>query len=464
MKDKNKNRRMKDNRYKIPYLVLALMLFAFSVDAQPTSLMPVIKHNSGSGKNSITQEAYRDKVLNYSMQLKMAKESVIQAQSGVKAVKTGMLPQLSGALDFNYMMKSIAFDLGNSSMKLKPSNYGASVTAAQNVYAGGAVRKKVRVAEYNSEIAESAQLLTIDNIIYNSDFVYWTASGIVSHLSVVKEYLNVVKETQTLVKERYESGLISKNDLLLIDTRVSEAELSHSQIEGQFKNAMIGVNMLMGNSPNAEVYIAEDILVETKQDIVPADINHVLTRRPEYLISASQLNQSREELRVTKSDYLPQLAVGVTGQYQTQSINLNGKALGNGIAFAQVKIPIFSGNSRKHRISIDNSRIRSNEYAMNEVRDQVIQDVAASWTNYEDRKNQLIIAKENLSTATESLNLNSFSFNQGLLSIIDLMQTQLSWFGAYNNFIQANYNYRISITQYNKSTGEYDRMSAIDEN
>ena len=444
-------------KYKISFLLCAMSLSCLSLNAQSLPGNAKMEQDSSSS-DAMTQQLYRERVMNYSLMLKQAKEGSSQAMSGIKAVKSGMLPQLTGALDFNYLLKNIEFDLGGSSMKLKPANYGATVTAAQNVFAGGAVRKKMKSAEFGAEIAESNVLLTIDNVIYNADYVYWSASAVSAYMKVTEEYLGVVKETQALVKERYESGLISKNDLLLIETRVAEAELNYSQVQGQYKSAIIGVNMMMGVKPNSNFIFAGNILVNKVEPLVFADINTILTKRPEYLMAASQLNQSRQDLKVTNSDYLPQIAVGVTGQYQTQQINFNGDVLLNGVAFAQVKVPIFAGNSKKHRKAIDKSRIRASEFALNSARDQVVQEVSVSWSNLNESSKQLEIAKRNQEIASQSLDLNSFSFSQGLLSIIDLMQAQLSWFGAYNSFIQANYNYRIALTQYNKSIGEYDRF------
>lgn len=405
----------------------------------------------------ITQTTYRQYVMDYSLQLKQAKEGVTQAEEGIRAVRSGLLPQLSGALDFNYMMKTIAFDLEGGSLKLKPYNYGASMTAAQNIYSGGVVRKKTRVAEYSADMALSSEKLTIDNIIFNADYAYWSMAAINAYLEVTQEYLNVVKGTHALVQERFDNGLISKNDLLLIETRVSEAELSYSLMEGQYKNAIIGINILMGRKPSSYFSLAEDIFVENPTLPEVADMDQVLLNRPEYIIAASTVNQNKETLRVTKSDYLPQVAVGVTGQYQTQSINFDGKAQLNGVAFAQVKVPIFAGNSRKHRVAIDNSKVRASQYEMQNVHDMIVQDVASSWSNLTENVKQLAIAKQNLDTATQSLSLSSFSFNQGLLSILDLMQAQLSWFGAYNSSIEANYNYRVAMSQYYKAIGAYDR-------
>lgn len=426
-------------------LACTLMCLSVSVAAQSQDTL------------SMTNKQYRDKVLNYSYELRQAKENVYQANKGVSAIKSGMLPTVSADVSLSYLMKNISFDIASMSLETKKLNYGATVTATQNVYAGGLVRKKAEEAAISADIAYTNQLLTIDNIIFYADQAYWTMTALASYLDVAKQYVSIVNSTQSLVRDRYDNGLISKNDLLLIEARVSDAELNYSQVEGKYKSGMIGVNIMMGAEAEAS-FVLSDALVVKDYALPPrANMQQVLSVRPEYLIAVAQLTKSEQTLKVTKADYLPTFAVGYTGQYETQALNFDGTAQLNGVAFAQLSIPIFTGGARKHRVSIDMSKVRNSEYALEKMRDEVVKDVSTSWSDVIESVNQLEIARKNMTAATESLDLNTYSFNEGLLSVFDLMQAQLSWLGAVNSTIEANYNYRLALSKYYKSIGEYEK-------
>lgn len=401
----------------------------------------------------LSSENYRERVLNYSLDLKQADEGVAQAVSGVNAIKSGMMPQISAEANFSQLMKDLTIEIADFNLSLKPYNYGATLTAVQNIYSGGVLRKKTTVAEKNIDIAKSSRLLAIDNIRYSADYAYWSMTAINAYKDISERYLEIVKETSQLVQERYESGLISKNDLLLIQTRVSEAELNYSLMQSRYKAAVIGVNIMMGMQPETPFRLTENVVVINPELPSFVDALRVLEIDPEYAMANYKLLQSQEEVRVTRSDYLPQIAVGVGAQYETELLNFDGSADFDGVVFAKVAIPIFGGNSKRHRLTVDYSRVRSYEYELNKVRDKIIQEVAVSSSDLSESFSQLAISSNNYKSAKESLDLSTYSFNQGLLSIIDLMQAQLSWLGAINSFVEANYNYHLALVKYYKTIG-----------
>lgn len=396
---------------------------------------------------------YRERVLDYSHELKQAEEGVVQAQRGVEAVRSGMLPQVSAEASFSQLMEAITLEIADFSVALKPYSYGVTVTALQNIYSGGAIRKKGVVAEKNVEIAKSLRLMTIDNIKYSADYAYWSMAAIRAYKDISERYLTIVRETLVLVRERYESGLISKNDLLLIQTRVSEAELNYSFMQSRYKAAVIGVNVMMGMPPSTPFLLIDNVIVDNPQLPSYVDIVDVLHNRSEYLIANYKFLQSEDNLLVTKSDYLPRLSVGVAGQYETALLNFDGSADLDAVVFARLSVPIFSGGAKRHRVAIDYSRVRSLEHEMGKVRDDITSDVATSWSNLTECFSQLTISSRNYDSAIESLELSTYSFSQGLLSILDLMQAQLSWLGAINGIVEANYNFHLALAGYRKAVG-----------
>ena len=90
-----------------------------------------------------------------------------------------------------------------------------------------------------------------------------------------------------------------------------------------------------------------------------------------------------------------------------------------------------------------------------------------AWTNIVESASQIDIARANLEVARENLSLNTFSYNEGLLTILDVISAQLSWLQAYTNTITANFNQKVAIAAYHKAiadTGiqqEYGTTSAV---
>ena len=104
--------------------------------------------------------------------------------------------------------------------------------------------------------------------------------------------------------------------------------------------------------------------------------------------------------------------------------------------------------------------MRSSEYEKLQLIDNITQEIMTAWTNIVESASQIDIARANLEVARENLSLNTFSYNEGLLTILDVISAQLSWLQAYTN-------QKVAIAAYHKAiadTGiqqEYGTTSAV---
>ena len=98
--------------------------------------------------------------------------------------------------------------------------------------------------------------------------------------------------------------------------------------------------------------------------------------------------------------------------------------------------------------------MRSSEYEKLQLIDNITQEIMTAWTNIVESASQIDIARANLEVARENLSLNTFSYNEGLLTILDVISAQLSWLQAYTNTITANFNQKVAIAAYHKAIAD----------
>ena len=84
---------------------------------------------------------------------------------------------------------------------------------------------------------------------------------------------------------------------------------------------------------------------------------------------------------------------------------------------------------------------------------KITKEVAKAWTSLTENTRQIDIAKENCKLAEENLDLNTFSYTEGRLTILDVLSAQLTWVQAYTNLIQSYYEQKIALADYRKATG-----------
>ena len=70
---------------------------------------------------------------------------------------------------------------------------------------------------------------------------------------------------------------------------------------------------------------------------------------------------------------------------------------------------------------------------MDYTRDQISQEVANSWTSLTETTMQIDVAEEACKIAEENLDLNTISYKEGTLPILDVHSAQHSWIQSYSS-------------------------------
>ena len=397
----------------------------------------------GSGiAQTLTVEEYRAKVLEYNQDIKQSREAVKAAIYALKGVKTGFFPKLQLSGNYSYQIEDVEFMQG---VDLKHNNYSAEATLSQNVYAGSMVRKQQEAAKLQKAIARLGEELTTDNIVYAADVSYWTLAANESLFYISQEFVLIVKELDGIVQKRFDEGAISKTDLLMVKTRLKEAELQESTRNMNYQTAMQSFKIMMG-APLEEKWVIIDSI--QKPVIVPGlqPLEVALKRRADYQIAVQDFNLTKQQTKIIRSKYLPQFAVGVKETWGTPLINVSGDEKFATVAFAKLSMPIFNWGEKRQYVKQNRAMETSKELAMSKVEDQVKEELANAWVKLNENWKQVEIARENLK-------LNTFSYNEGKLPILDVLSSQATWLQAYTNVVSANYQYQVAYAEYVRILG-----------
>ena len=404
----------------------------------------------GSGiAQTLTVEEYRAKVLDYNQDIKQSREAVKAAIYALKGVKTGFFPKLQLSGNYSYQVEDVEFMQG---VDLKHNNYSAEAALSQNVYAGSMVRKQQEAAKLQKAIARLGEELTTDNIVYAADVSYWTLAANESLFYISQEFVLIVKELDGIVQKRFDEGAISKTDLLMVKTRLKEAELQESTRQMNYQTAMQSFKIMMG-VPLEEKWVIIDSI--QKPVIVPGlqPLEVALKRRADYQIAVQDFNLTKQQTKIIRSKYLPQLAVGVKETWGTPLINVSGDEKFATVAFAKLSMPIFNWGEKRQYVKQNRAMETSKELAMSKVEDQVKEELANAWVKLNENWKQVEIANSTLEIARENLKLNTFSYNEGKLPILDVLSSQATWLQAYTNVVSANYQYKVAYAEYVRILG-----------
>lgn len=404
----------------------------------------------GSYAQPLSVEQYRTRVLEYNQNIKQSEQAVEGALYSLRSIKTGFFPKVDASGNYSYQIESVEFFPGTD---LKHDNYGVEAGMLQNVYSGSAVRKQYNVAKLQHAIAQLAVEHTVDNIIYAADVSYWTVAANKDLFELSEQYVQLVSELYGIVNKRFEEGAISKTDLLMVMNRLKEAELQLNTTSTNYKIAWQSFNIMMGVDPDVRVVLTDSI-----QKILwrpqMATLDKALEKRADYQAAIMNIEIARLETDLARSKFLPQLAVGLKEKYGTTLINIDGKAKWATTAYAQINIPVFHWGEMRQNVKIGRTQEESRELERSLLEDQVSKELNNAWVNVTEIAKKLEIVYSSLDIAKENLVLNTFSYNEGRLPILDVLSAQVSWLQAYTNVVSVNYQYKVALAEYARALGE----------
>ena len=418
------------------YLIVGAILWGGIVDAQTLSV-----------------EQYRQKVLEYNQDIQKSQQAVNGALYSLKGIKTGFFPKLDITGNYSYQLEKVEFLPGTD---LKHDNYGVEAGLVQNVYSGSAVRKQYDVAKLQHAIAQLSVEHTVDNMIYAADVSYWSVAANRNLYELSEQFVQIVRELYEIVNKRFEEGAISKTDVLMVQNRLKEAELQLNTNSTNYKTALQSLNILMGVEPDAAVVLTDSIqkvLWVPKQE----GLNKALERRADYQSAIMGIEMAKLQTDMARSKYLPQLAVGIKEKYGTTLLNVDGKAQWATTAYAQINIPVFHWGEMRQNVRLSRTQEWTKELERSQLKDQVSKELNNAWVNVIEISKKLEIVYSSLDIAKDNLTLNTFSYNEGKLPIIDVLSAQVSWLQAYTNVVSVNYQYKVALAEYAKALGGTDR-------
>ncbi len=396
----------------------------------------------------LTLEDYRERVLNYSQQYKQSGEQVQAAQAGSKIARKGYLPQLDLGAEAGLNLKDI--DKWEDHFN---HTYGADLTLSQPLYTGGALKAQEKIAQRDVELNELNRELTLDQIYYQANSAYWNASANHALYQSAQIFYGIVKKQHDVINDRFQDGMISRTDLLMISTRLKEAELQQSIANMNYRLAMQSLHILMGKAPNAPMEILTGI-----ESMCPRPRNltleEVLSRRPDYVGTLIDVERQQAVRKAAISRYNPNLSMYVNGGWGIPNLKIPGLLSGNpdftSMAGINLSVPILRWGERKQTSKQNKALIHIKRLQQSMVADKINEEYSAAWTKIIQTEEQVAIATENAEMAQENLDLITFSYNEGKGSIVDVLSAQLSWTQAQSNIINAFFANKIALAEYRR--------------
>ena len=385
-----------------------------------------------------------DIAFNNNPELKFQEMKIREAESKYLQQIGNLLPQIDTSLSYNRFEK----ELPSKKVLIGESldDYYADISLRQILFSGGkyVLEKDIARISLDAETAKYEQLKR--QVKLSVEKAYYELLRTIHTVRNQKELSMKLKEQLQISQLLYNSGKISNLDVLIIET---QAALSEDMINN-LENLVYTKSLLLAQTMGIKepVTIQEDIPEIRKNiKINTYCLHNNFKDHPELNYAQNLQEKSQVEIKVAKSELFPSIFFRANYNIENGDWYLADPSWSNWYVGVGITIPLFHGGSIHARV--DQALARYEQISETKRRSEINIKV-----RFESARSNLIYQASHFETtqrildlAKEALTTAELKYNSGKLSAIELIDAEMVWNNAQNNYINDMINYLIATAE-----------------
>lgn len=400
---------------------------------------------------------------NYS--LKADSMNLQTARYQKKVIQADNLPQInySGKSEYNPAIASQMLPgsiVGQPEKESVPVQFGSrygmgtGIDVTQNLFRKD-TRLQVSAAELNIRIAQTKHNLTREELVYQVATSFYDLQTNAEMIrTTTRDYHNIMAIV-TISGAQVESGVLKRIDFESLQISAANKQSQLNGYQSKYDVQLAYFKYLLGVPADAAVIIEKDIKDLSETLVVGS--NKIYYREDLHL--NRQLVEAKEiELKTIRAERLPITSAYFRFSYQSQ-YNTPGDAFNNDYWFkssvvgVSTKISLFDGFRRKNRLKITQSQLQQLKFQGGQQQ----QLANADWTSANEKLNndlkQYKITQQNMALAEKVFTSRTALYNEGVSTLIELLDADRELSQARNNYIQAMINVETGLLNTHKANG-----------
>jgi len=262
-----------------------------------------------------------------------------------------------------------------------------------------------RVAQRNFEMARAEQAMEVEEVYYN---VLRSERA----LQISAENLERARKQLDEMQTRLELGMVAEIDVQSAELEKDRALSERMRAESALELARRNLNLLLGRQADAPLALSTELETEHPDITLKESIEHALTNRLEIKIAEDTVVLREKEVEVKSTDFTPPL---------------EREKAGVGLANATIDLA--------------------------DLADRIEIEIRRNYQDLNDSRRQIPLQEGNLRVTRERLRIDQARFEAGVITSLDLMDSQNRAYEAETAYLQAQFDYNVAVATFFKSLG-----------
>ncbi len=380
-----------------------------------------------------------------------------------RETRAAELPNLNGAITAVDANEGSRIGAGSLTASRLLEHAGAGVTLSQLITDFGRTINLVSSSKLLEKAQNANAMATAEDVVLATDQAFYNALQAQALLKVAQQTVTTRGSVEHQVDELTKNKLKSNLDLAFAQVNLSQAKLLQLDAQNNVDSTLAALTAVLGFDKQVQ-YELSDSEEETQLPPPPPDVDVLIStaiqQRPD-LQSLTFNQQAAEKFRRAQRDQLlPTIsALGITGVTPVRPDCFGGCfpsyfiSSWYGAIGVNMNVPIFNGFLFAAEASEANYRAKAATENTRDLRDRVVRDVRTAWLAANTAFQRVGVEAELAKEADLGLTLAQGRYQLGLGSIVELSQAQLQQTDAAIGYVNAQYQYRLSLSTLNFEIG-----------
>lgn len=427
----------------------------------------------GSKSQTLTLDSCKALAVENNYKLKSAASEVKQSEEVKKNAFTNYFPKVSASVAAirtkDYLVKErlqlpvyndpsadpyTATPIGYTpAMSLNLIDYMnvANIMAVQPIYTGGRIVNGNKLAQIGYSISKEKQSMTTTEVLVRTEELYWTVITLQEKLKTLDSYILLLDTLQHDVNVSLKAGLIQRTDLLKVQLKANELQVSKRKLEDGITLSKMALCQHIGLDYDSTMVLNSTIPEAIQLDQIQWNANNAVERRNEYKMLQKAVEAQELQKKMALGEYLPQVSIGASGVYY----DVMDKTNSNAIVFATISVPITDWWGGAHKIKESKAKIESAKYTLAETSELLNLQIVKARNELNQNLYQITVAKKSVEEAEENLRVTSNNYKAGISGMSDLLEAQSVYQNSLDSLTEAKCNYQIAKAKYLQAINEY---------
>ena len=382
--------------------------------------------------------------------IKTASANVAASRGQETQAASPYFPQLRASTGYSESHASGA--LGDTVNK----SYSTTLSASQLLYDFGRTGSALDAVQADFRASELERERAVQDVVLGVKQAYYSLLQAGKKAMIAQKTLEQAESHLRQAETFFRAGTKPRFDVTQAEVEVNNARLGVINAKNNVRLEQIALNNAMGTDPAARVTIEDVLFVKVDVPALDQALEEAIRNRPEMRKAEAGIEAAQARVKAERSNYFPNISASGSYTWATGTSEMGmfrGDIGDSWNAGVTLTIPLFEGGLTRGRVSEARANLIALEAQRDSLKQIVLLEVNRAYADIENAVARIDVMESSLKKAREYLEIAQGRYQAGVGPYIEVTDAQVSADKAETDFVQAQYDYQLSVARLEKAMG-----------